>query len=192
MDTTLIEKGVSCTDVLRTECQRIKELFRQYDDASSDRQKKAIGDEALRRVEMYVILDEEVFYPAVRRVVGERHRVVKGLAAHQVAKLLIRELKNLPSGEHFNARFGLLRDNVLQQIDIEENELLPRVEKSDLDLEVVGAQMIQLRDRVLPERLNLQSGGTAKAAVAAVAGLAAVGAVAWLVNKMNETNKRFN
>src|SRR5579885_1421021 len=108
MDTNLIEKGLACTDVLRAECQRIKELFRQFDDASSDRQKKSIGDEALRRVEMYVILEEEVFYPAVRRVVGERQRVVKGLAAHQVAKLLIRELKTLSAGEHFNARFGLL------------------------------------------------------------------------------------
>ncbi len=147
METTLIE-SITATDVLRKEHQSIKDLFRQFDDASSDRQKKSVGDSASGRIETYTTLEEELFYPAVRRHVGERQRVVQALAALQVAKLLMKELKGLNGGEHYNARFNLLKDNIIQHIDEAEAEILPRVEKSDVDLQQLARQMFELKGRV--------------------------------------------
>jgi hypothetical protein len=178
METTLLE-GITATDVLRNEHQIIKDQFRQFDDATSDRQKKNIGDECLRQIEAHVVMKEELFYPAVRRYVGERQRVVQALAALQVAKLLIKELKGLPGGEHYNARFNLLKENIIQHIDEENAEMLPRVEKSDVDLQQLAQQMLVLKNRVTPSRFRNVNGQTV-AAVAA--GAVAIGVAAYLVN----------
>jgi hemerythrin-like domain-containing protein len=179
METTLIE-AIGATDVLRTEHQSIKELFRAFDDATSDRKKKSVGDECLRQIETHTVLEEELFYPAVRRHVGERERIVQALAAHQVAKLLIKELRSLGQGEHYNARFDLLKENMIQHIDEEEREILPAAERSDMDLPALAQQMFALKGRIERPFYEKIDGRTV-AAVAA--GAAALGLAAFLVNR---------
>jgi hypothetical protein len=184
METTLSE-GATVTDVLRNEHQTIKDLFRRFDDAASDRQKKSVGDDSLRRIDNHIMLKEELFYPAVRRHVGERQRVVQALAALQVAKLLIKELRSLSSGEHYNARFNLLKENILQHLDEETSEMLPRIEKSEADLEQVAQRMIEMKRRVESARNGTVDGRTA-AAVAA--GAIAIGVAAWAFNRFRSEN----
>ena len=188
METTTME-GISATDVLKDEHQIIRNLFRKFDDAASDRQKKSTGDDCLRQIEAHVVMKEELFYPAVRRYVGERQRVVQALAALQVAKLLVKELKSLPGGEHYNARFNLLKDNILQHIDEENEEMLPRVEQSDVDLRQLGQQMLALKDRVTPSRFRNIDGQTF-AAVAA--GATVLGVAAWLIGRFRENENVAN
>lgn len=179
METTLIE-GISATDVLRKEHQSIKDLFRQFEDATSDRQKKSFGDACLRAIETYTVLQEELFYPAVRRHVGERQRVVSALASLQVAKLLVKELKGLSGGEHYNARFNLLKENIVQHIDEAEAEILPRVEKSDVDLQQMGQRMIELKNRVKPSMMGKID---PKTAAYVAGGAAVVGLAAFLISR---------
>jgi len=179
METTVIE-GVDATDVLRNEHRHIKDLLRQFEEAASDRQKKAVGDASLRLIEVYTHLQEELFLPAVRRYVGERQRVVQALASLQVAKLLIKELKGVSSGEHYNARFNLLKQNIVQHIDEAEADLLPRVEKSGLDLRQLAQQMLVLKGRVTPRRMD----GRTVAAVAA--GATVIGVAAFLISRFRD------
>lgn len=179
METTLSE-GVTAIDILKSEQKSIKDLFRQFDAASSDGQKKSIGDDCLRQIEAHIVLKEKLFYPAVRRHVGERQRVVQALAALQVAKLLVKELKVLPGGEHYNARFNLLKENIVQHFDEETSEMLPRVEKSEVDLQQLADQMITLKSRVAPSRFANVNG---KTVAAVAAGAAAIGIAAYLYNR---------
>jgi hypothetical protein len=185
MEVTEIE-GITATDVLRKEHQSIKDLFRQFDDASSDRQKKSVGDASLRLIEAYTVLQEELFYPAVRRSIGERQRVVQALASLQVAKLLVKELKGLSGGERYNARFNLLKDNVIQHIDEAEAEILPRVEKSDVDLQQMAQQMYALKNRVAPSLYQKIDGRTV-AAIAA--GATVIGVAAYFVNRFRNDRR---
>lgn len=183
----LTTEEFGATEILKQEHQRIKDLFRQFEDAASDRQKKTIGDAALREIEAQTCLSEEVFYPAVRRQLGERQRVVQAEAAHEVAKVLIKELKGLSAGEHYNARFDLLKTNVRQQIEEAESELLPRVEKSDIDLEQLGRDMLELKVRLAQSDTRMILRRTGVAALS----LVAVGAVAWFVSSRNSFRDRY-
>lgn len=184
METTLNE-GATVTDVLMNEHETIKDLFRRFDDASSDRQKKSIGDDGLRRIDNHIILKEELFYPAVRRHVGERQRVVQALAALQVAKLLIKELRGISGGEHYNARFNLLKENILQHFAEETSELMPRIEKSEGDLAPIAERMIEMKSRAAASRSMNVDGRTA-AAVAA--GAVAIGVAVWAFNRFRSEN----
>lgn len=176
---TFTTEEIGATEILKKEHQNIKDLFRQFDDAVSNRQKKSIGDAALREIEAQTCLAEDVFYPAVRRQVGERQRVMQALAGHDVTKLLVKELRALPAGEQYNGRFDLLKSNVLQLIDNEESELMPRVEQSQIDLERLGKEMLQVKTRIT------QNGRKAffRKTGAVTLGLVAIGAVAWFMNK---------
>jgi ElaB/YqjD/DUF883 family membrane-anchored ribosome-binding protein len=169
----LMTEETGAIAVLKNQHQTIKDLFRQFEDAATDRQKKSIGDAALREVEALTHQAEEIFYPAVRRL-GERKGVVRAQAAHAIAKLIIKELKLLAAGEHFNTRFEVLMSNVRHQIDEVEAELVPLIEKSEVDLEQLGSEMIELKGRIASRNRNamLRKSGAIALGVAAVGALA--------------------
>lgn len=182
MTATMIRE-LGAVELLQKEHEVIKGLFRQFEDATSDRQKKTIGDTCLRAIETYIAMKEDIFYPAVRRHLGERRLIVHALAAHQVAKLLINELKDMASGERYVARFAVLKENVLQLIDEEENEMLPRVEKFELDHHDVAVEMLRHKSRVAP--FGYSFGSRKIATTLAVA--AAVGAVVWYAKRSSSS-----
>lgn len=171
------ESGGAC-DILNEEQRCIMDYFREFDDAESPRRKKAVGDESLRAIESVIALEEELFYPAVRRSLGERRQVVQALAANQVAKLLIKELKGLPAGAHYNARFELLKENLAQHFENMSAEMFPRVDRSSMDLERLGQEMVQLKDRLARSRF-----GRGRKLAGIAAGVAALGSAVWLTRR---------
>jgi hemerythrin superfamily protein len=185
MNETTMVAGVNATDILRNNHERIKDLFRQFEDAATDRKKKSIADDVIREIELHAALEEELFYPAVRRHVGERKLVVQALAALQVAKILIKELKALSAGEQYVARFNLLKENLVQHFDMIESELMPRAEKSEMDLQQLAQSMFALKGRVTPfyKKIN----GRTVAAVAA--GATVLGVAAFVVNRVRNNRR---
>lgn len=186
MQPTLNTGAVGACGVLIEEQQRIKKHFRRFEEAESDRQKKTIGDECVRAIEVVIALEEELFYPSVRRTLGERQRVVQALAANQVAKLLIKELKSLSAGEQYNARFTLLKDNLTQHFESMDAEILPRVDRSSMDVEQLGRDMLQFKGRLAQDRPLRMSPGRI-AAVASV--LAAIGAGIWMARRSSAAGR---
>lgn len=178
MKSMLTKETVGACDVLNEEQRRIKDYFHEFEDTDSDRRKKAVGDKCLRAVEIAIALEEELFYPAVRRSLGERQRVVQALAANQVAKLLIKELKALPAGEQYNARFELLKENLAQHFESVGADMFPRVGRSSMDLDRLGQDMIELK-----ERLARAEFGTGRKIAGVAAGVAAIGTAVWLARR---------
>ena len=176
MQTALIA-GVTVADILRKDHEIIAELFRRMGDAASDRRKKVVGDRCLHRIEAHALLEEKIFYPAVRRDLGEDQLVAQALAGHAAARRIIDELKELPAGERYNGRFRALQDILFSHIDEEETVMLPRVEKSDMDIEQLGAQLLEKKRRIASSVVD--ASGTRNVAFAAV-GFVLAGAAAWL------------
>lgn len=186
MQTTLNTEAVGACGVLIEEQQRIKKYFHKFEETESDRQKKAVGDECVRAIEVVIALEEELFYPSVRRTLGERQRVVQALAANQVAKLLIKELKSLSAGEQYNARFTLLKDNLTQHFESMDAEILPRVDKSSMDVDQLGRDMLQFKGRLI-EAQPLPLSARKIAAVASV--VAAIGAGIWMARRASSSGR---
>ncbi len=178
MKSIMTKETRGACDVLNEEQRCIMEYFREFDDAESPRRKKAVGDESLRAIEVVIDLEEELFYPAVRRSLGERQRVVQALAANQVAKLLIKELKALPAGEQYNARFELLKENLAQHFESLGVDLFPRVDRSSMDLEGLGRDLIQLKTRLARARFGMR-----RKVAGVAAGVAAIGTAVWLARR---------
>jgi uncharacterized protein YoxC len=81
--------------------------------------------------------------------------VQEALEEHQTVKQLISELRGMEEADdEFTSQFSELVENVQHHVEEEENEMLPKVEESELDLNSLGQQMSQRKQ-------EMQNGGRA-------------------------------
>lgn len=136
---------VSAVDMIREDHKRVKALFREFEGSDDADARSAIAVRAIDELELHALLEEQIFYPAAREALGSMDALVDAHEAHHAAKMLMQELKLLPSGRRFQAKFKLLMDNVLAHMKEEETVLLPAMEASDCDLHELGHDMALLK-----------------------------------------------
>ena len=57
----------SATDLLREDHHKVKDLFREFDDADDATRRKTIAEQTFMELEIHSQIEEEIFYPAIRR-----------------------------------------------------------------------------------------------------------------------------
>ncbi len=148
--------------LLRDDHKRVKDLFKQFEDADDRRSKGAIVDQALTELEIHAEVEEEIFYPAVRREADPEDGMMdEADEEHHVVKILIAELRKMtPTASHYDAKFTVLAENVKHHIDEEESEMLPKAaELGTARMEELGATMEQ-------RKLQLMKAGTRRTTAA--------------------------
>lgn len=174
---TALLKTATATEILIQDHELIRSLFRQAEDAGGDERRKKIGDRCLREIEIHSLIEKKIFYPAVRRDLGEERLVAQALIDHEAAERMINELKGLAAGERYNIRFRALREIVEPHIEEEEAGMLPRVENSDMDIEQLGEQMLELKRRIDPRMFEERR---VRGVALIAGGVALAGGIAWL------------
>ncbi len=137
----------NAVELLKSDHQKVKALFRQYE-AAGDRAyqtKKRIAEDVFTELEVHTRLEEELFYPAMKRKTDQdgKDLVAEAVEEHHVVTTLIEELKGVdPKDERYDAKFTVLRENVEHHIEEEEGEMFPEAEEVLGDrLERLGTQM---------------------------------------------------
>jgi hemerythrin-like domain-containing protein len=132
----------------------VKDLFHQYE-AAGDRayqKKQRIAEEVFTELEVHTTLEEELFYPAIKRKTDQdgRDLVAEAMEEHHVVATLMEELKGLdPKDERYDAKFKVLMDNVEHHIEEEEGEMFPEAEEVLGDrLERLGTQMQERKQQL--------------------------------------------
>jgi hypothetical protein len=137
------------TALLKDDHGRVKSLFDQFETAKGRPAKVRIVRQALAELKVHAAIEEELFYPAVRKPVG-REVMNEADEEHHVAKLLIAELDRMDGSEsHFDAKFAVLAENVRHHIKEEENEMLPKARRVKVDFEALAAKMRRRKERLL-------------------------------------------
>ena len=101
-----------------------------------------------RELNVHELIEEKVFYPALKPHAEARDIVLEGYQEHHVADVIISELKDLAKDdEKWGAKFKVLKESVEHHIDEEENKMFPiaRAVFSREELSELGAQMRKLR-----------------------------------------------
>ena len=130
--------------LLRDDHQKVKELFKEFENADDATTRKRIADTVIRELEVHTMIEEEIFYPVVRRQQGDTSEMMnEATEEHHVADLLIAELRDMPaSNKQFAAKFTVLAENVKHHIQEEESEMLPKAAELGGDrLGPLGEQM---------------------------------------------------
>src|SRR5436309_3392486 len=137
--------------LLKDDHDRVQNLFDRFDAAKGRAAKCKIVRAALTELKVHAAVEEELFYPAVRKAVGQEI-MTEADEEHHVAKLLIAELDRMDGSEsHFDAKFRVLAESVRHHIREEEGEMLPKARSAKLDFAALAAKMARRRGRLLKD-----------------------------------------
>ena len=140
--------------MLKEDHQKVRQLKQQFEQAGSPSEKRKIAEQALHELEVHAALEEEIFYPAVRKKAGDdaKAMVLEAQEEHHVVHLLVGELKEMKSAtDQFVAKFNVLMENVEHHVQEEEMEMLPKAQV------LLGPEADQLGERMQKRKQELMA-----------------------------------
>lgn len=141
---------MKATDLLKKQHRQVEKLFKQGEKTEDPRQRRQIMEQIANELKLHTKIEEEVFYPAVRREMGTskaEEMVDEAFEEHHVVDLVLAELPKVdPEDERFEAKMTVLSELVEHHVQEEEEEMFPMAEKKlGRDrLNELGQQMEQM------------------------------------------------
>ena len=141
-------------DLLKEDHATVKEAFKEFEEMDKD--ESAALQELVTTVcdnlKVHTMIEEEIFYPAVRGEMKDDDLLNEAQIEHRSAKDLIEQLESLEPGDPlYVPTFTVLGEYVNHHIKEEEDEMFPKVKKLDLDLQALGGQMQERKDALVGE-----------------------------------------
>ncbi|MEU9441708.1 hemerythrin domain-containing protein [Streptomyces sp. NPDC048304] len=134
-------------DVLTHDHRMVEQLFRDYQAAASDRQRRGVVELLVRELSKHAALEEMHLYPLARKVLPDGDREVdEHLSEHMGVKQILLELDRLGEGDQRTGELvEQLRHEVAEHIREEEGSLMPRLRQhvSQPDLDRLGRLIAQ-------------------------------------------------
>lgn len=151
------QETMNAIDMLIEDHRTVQKLFKAFEKADKTDEESCIElvESACAELKIHALLEEEIFYPAVRSKMGEQGEDLLNEAAveHEVADNLIEKLAETdPSDPQYAAYFTVLAEYVEHHLKEEEKELFPKVKKlKDLDLDELAGEMRARKDELTVE-----------------------------------------
>jgi hemerythrin superfamily protein len=139
--------------LLLTDHREVEALFKKFESVKDDDSVKAdIVAQICEALSVHAEIEEEIFYPAAREALSEKGEdlVDEAEVEHESIKSLVEWLEDAePGDEHYDAKVKVLTEYVKHHVKEEENELFPKVKKTDLDLDNLGAELFERKTELM-------------------------------------------
>jgi hemerythrin superfamily protein len=147
-------------DVLMEDHKRVQKLFKEFEKVERDDAAAVceLVETACMELQIHSMLEEEIFYPAVRSHMADddadgQGRLNVAEVEHEAVDELIARLQELePDDPMYCAHFTVIGDYVRDHIKEEEKELFPHVKKlKGLDLEGLAEDLRLRREEMFAQ-----------------------------------------
>jgi hemerythrin superfamily protein len=131
--------------LLKEDHKAVDALLKEFELAKGARQ-AALAEEICQALTVHATIEEEIFYPAARKVLDKNDKELVNEAdiEHASIKSLVANIERARHTEpHFAAKMKVLGEYVKHHVKEEENELFPKLERSGMDLDAVGAKLAE-------------------------------------------------
>lgn len=138
--------------ILEMDHRKVKDLFAGYSILGEGDlpEKERIFREINEELTIHAEVEDQLFYPAVRKVDTDEARdlVSEAIEEHHIVKTLLGEMSEMEIGSaQFEAKMTVLRENVFHHAAEEEKEMFPQAKRLPKDvLETLVIEMEALRD----------------------------------------------
>ena len=143
--------------LLKEDHKRVKKAFRDFEklDLHKDRDKcLQLIERTCGELEAHTMLEEELFYPAVRDCMKEQDLIDEAEVEHASARTLIEQLRGMsPDDDKFCATFTVLGEYVKHHLKEEEGEMFPQLARARIDWETLSERMHERHDALMEEHL---------------------------------------
>lgn len=136
--------------LLKEDHKKAKSLFQQIEPTTENavKTREELFAKLKQELEIHTQIEEEIFYPSIKREAETREITLEGFEEHHVAKMLLKELEGLEvSDERWTAKFKVLKENVEHHIEEEEEEMFQKAREvlSEEDINRLGAEMEEMK-----------------------------------------------
>ncbi len=140
-------------NLLKKQHREVEALFKKVLEAKEPTERMNLFKQIDRDLRLHAIIEEEIFYPEIRRRAengDQRLEVAEAYEEHGLVKITIESLEKLdPGTEQYRAKLVVLRDLVQHHVDEEESTMFkiahhlfdkPELEEIGTKLEEAAAQ----------------------------------------------------
>ena len=135
--------------LLKSDHEEVKKLFKEIE---AEEDQEAIFDQIKGTLEVHATIEEEIFYPAVKKARSEevKDEVREAYEEHKQVKALLAAIAEIsPDDESYSAKIKVLKEDVEHHVKEEEGEMFPDARKYLRGkLEDLGAQMQARKDEL--------------------------------------------
>ncbi|MDX1749294.1 MAG: hemerythrin domain-containing protein [Methylophaga sp.] len=139
--------------LLKKDHQKVKQAFAQYEELGPYAfvHKKKMADQICAELTLHTQLEEEIIYPAFReKLSDEKDLLNEAKVEHDSAKVLIKEIQQMQADEElFDAKVKVLSEYIEHHVKEEEDEMFPLLQKSDVDLALLGEKLSQRKQQLI-------------------------------------------
>ena len=157
-----MEKPKDALALLKSDHQQVSKLFAQAE--KNEAEQEGIFAEINAALTVHATIEEEIFYPAVKKAKSEQTKdeVLEALAEHKQIKALLAELHGMSGeDESFAMKLKVLKEDVEHHVEEEQNEMFPDAKKflGEKRLVELGASLDQRKRELMTEMdMDLEEG----------------------------------
>ncbi|WP_333872923.1 hemerythrin domain-containing protein [Methylobacter sp.] len=146
-------KAQDATVLLKSDHKLVRDLFAEYEETHSAAKKKKIVAQICNELTVHAQIEEEIFYPAVKKALKDKELIPEAQVEHATLKSLIAQVEGAePDGEMFDATIKVMSEYVKHHVKEEQNEIFPKAKSTDLDMIKLGAMLSERKEELLAAR----------------------------------------
>ncbi len=145
-------KTTDAIALLTADHREVKDLFAQFDKLGdkAHAKKKNIAEEICTSLTLHAMVEEEIFYPAVRAAASDAADLMdEAEVEHASARDLIAQIQEMdPEDELYDAKVKVLGEQIAHHVQEEEKDMFPKAKKAGLDLVALAEEMLSRKEEL--------------------------------------------
>ncbi len=138
-------KPLDAITLLKQDHDYVKKAFRAFEkmDHEDLDAMKALVSQVCAALKVHTRVEEELFYPPVRKAIKDEDLMNEAEIEHDSAKSLIRRIERMKPGDpKYVATFTVLGEYVKHHVKEEESEMFPKARRRKLNLNALGDKLM--------------------------------------------------
>ena len=144
-------KTLDAIELLKQDHKTVQDMFKEFKklheakEEGSEEMKQDLIDTVCAALKVHTQIEEEIFYPAAREALSDEEDLMnEAEVEHSGAKDLIAQIEEGSASDPMTcARFLVLSEQIDHHVKEEQDEMFPKLRKSDLDTAALGEEMAQ-------------------------------------------------
>ncbi len=153
--TASAEKVQDAIVMLMADHKKVKTLFSQFQklkEGGGEEEKTSLVQQICTELKIHTQIEEEIFYPAVRKAIEDADLMDEALVEHAGAKELVAQLEEAdPADDLYDAKVTVLGEQIDHHVKEEEGEMFPKAKKAKVDTESLGKAMTKRKQELQAE-----------------------------------------
>jgi hemerythrin-like domain-containing protein len=145
--------GQDAVELLVADHRGVAKLFAEFNalkEDGSDDAKSALVAQICQELTVHTAIEEELFYPAVRKAIDDDDLMDEALVEHGGAKQLIAQLQAAhPEDELYDAKVTVLGEQIDHHVQEEEGSMFPQATAAGIDTLSLGAALLKRKAELL-------------------------------------------